>query len=77
VLFAGHGGAQLSAVDGHRPGDFVYRIVGEWLPERAWPGPDGCGDDCTHESIDTFASGAGRRVDVCLGCDRALRFWTE
>jgi hypothetical protein len=35
------------------------------------------GDGCTHESVDTFASGAGRRVDVCMGCDRALRFWTE
>ena len=33
------------------------------------------GDDpCGHDSIDTFASGAGRRVDVCMGCKR-VEFW--
>ncbi len=37
---------------------------------------DGKEDDpCGHDSVDTFASGAGRRVDVCMVCDLALRFW--
>ena len=30
---------------------------------------------CPHDSVDTFVSGAGRRVDVCMGCHLALRFW--
>jgi hypothetical protein len=32
-------------------------------------------DVCPHDSVDTFASGAGRRVDVCMGCRRVLKFW--
>lgn len=32
-------------------------------------------EGCPHDSVDTFASGAGRRVDVCMGCHRVLRFW--
>ena len=34
-------------------------------------------DECYHDSVDTFASGAGRRVDVCLGCEQVLRFWNQ
>jgi hypothetical protein len=34
-------------------------------------------EGCTHEHVGTFASGAGRRVDVCMGCDRVMRFWTD
>lgn len=34
-------------------------------------------DECTHESVDTFGSGAGRRVDVCMACEVVMRFWNE
>jgi len=30
---------------------------------------------CGHDHVDTFGSGAGRRVDVCMGCEQAVRFW--
>lgn len=44
----------------------------DWFTKAAtemsgWP--------CGHNSVDTFGSGAGRRVDVCMGCGQVLRFW--
>lgn len=38
ILRAGHGGEQLSKAV-VRPGDMVYRLVGEWVPEGNWPRP--------------------------------------
>jgi len=51
-------------VDGHV--DEVIRQVAPLVPT------DG---ECDHESVDTFGSGAGRRVDVCMWCNQAIRWW--
>jgi hypothetical protein len=76
-----HGRLRAAALD-------VLRAYDSRDDEMNWTGPmvhtvlrraldgDSC-EGCTHEHVDTFGSGAGRRVDVCMGCDRVLRFWTE
>ena len=34
-------------------------------------------DGCGHDHVDSFGSGAGRRVDVCMGCEQVIRFWVD
>jgi len=34
-------------------------------------------EGCGHDHVDTFGSGAGRRVDVCMGCEQVIRFWVD